>query len=705
VAIPAGIRASVRDRLSQAGIATLHRHQAEAFEEWALGRNVVVTSGTGSGKSLAYAIPAAEACLAEPMARVLLVYPTKALAQDQAAKLESLLPPALRVAVYDGDTPPSRRAAIRKEANVVLTNPDMLHASILPSTTGWAGFLRALRLVAVDEAHTYRGAFGSHVAYVFRRLLRRCAAQRSHPRFVLASATLADPLRHAAALTGLPFVHVGDDASPRGRQTLLSVQTGTDDASPNVTCGRLLAHLAGSGVRTLCFSRSRSAAELVARISQDELEQAGRHRSLVEPYRAGYTPEERRGIERRFFAGELAGLSSTSAMELGVDVGALEAVVVNGYPGSASRFRQQTGRAGRAGREGLAVFVAHADALENWLAADPSRLAGAPPDPTVVNLENPYVAQAQTRCAAFELPPDAAGLAEIGPGAARAAEALVESGEASWSPTRLILHAHSSPAPSVSIRGTGSGRVLLRCAGSPVGEMEAWRAMQEAHEGAVYLHRAETYLVRRLDLASGDAELEKAELPYYTRAIVQSLVVPTVPIEERAATGLHGVLVVTQVRGYRRIALEGQRVLDEHELDLPHHEMGTIGTRTDLSGLAGPEDASAVHALEHAVATVAPVVASLDRSDLASAWSVACPATLSPVVWLYDPVPGGTGASQAAFACWPAIVAQAHALLASCPCPDGCPRCLLTPHCETGNTGLDKAGGLSLLGSLPDASS
>lgn len=697
---PDGLHPRTLERLHAIGVDSLYSHQAEAVQAATIRKNVVVATGTGSGKSLCFLLPLIESLLREPVARALLVYPTKALAQDQAQKIEAILPEGFRCAVYDGDTPKSHRAAARKSAHVILTNPDMLHVGILPYPESWRPFWRSLRMVALDEAHTYRGIFGSHVGLVMRRLRRMCDWMNNTPQFVLTSATMADPLRTAHDLTGLPFEAVTEDGGPQGKRTLVTVPNVLDGPSPNALTSHLLARLSARGIRTLAFGRSRPSVELMARSAKRALKDARLHPEIVEPYRAGYTPKERREIEKQLFEGRLVGLAATSAMELGIDVGELACVLVNGYPGAVSRFWQQAGRAGRAGKEAVVVYVAHADALENLLAEEPDRLVDGALEQGVLKLDNPYVAAGQLRCAAYERPVAEEELEMLGPGAAQAVETLVESGLAVQARGLLIVPDHLSPARNIGLRSAESDSVSLSLGGSVLGEMERWRAMREAHPGAVYLHRAQPYLVRELDLAHGTAHVEPTEVPYFTRPIVQTLVLSKVELEQDGRWRLDAVQVTTSVVGYRRLSLEGAELLAEEPLQLPPHELDTLGARLDLGGLGPCASPEAVHALEHCLAAVAPLATGCDKNDVSTAWAVVAPDTLEPVVYVLDTVPGGTGIAEDAYRRRANLLESGLALLEACECLDGCPKCLLSPQCEAGNAGLDKPGAVALLMSL-----
>lgn len=695
--LPDHLHPKTLERLRSAGLGSLYSHQATALEMHAEGKNVVVATGTGSGKSLCYLIPILENLRREPAVRAMIVYPTKALAQDQAQKIEALFSGDFRCAVYDGDTPKGHRAAARKSAQVILTNPDMLHVGILPYPEVWLPFWRAVNVVALDEAHAYRGIFGAHVGLVMRRLRRMCGWARSEPRFILTSGTLAEPLVTATDLTGLTYDAVVQDGGPQGDRTLITVPNELDGPSPNALSASLLARLCAQNVRTLAFGRSRPSVELMARSARKALKDARLDPNKIEAYRAGYTPKERREIERRLFDGDLAGMAATSAMELGIDVGELECVIVNGYPGAVSRFWQQAGRAGRAGKDSTVVLIAHADALENLLAEEPERLVASAYEHGSLKLDNPYVALAQLRCAAYERPVSPPELDTLGPAAAETADSLVESGQASMAHGMLVVPDHLSPARNVSLRAASSESVSLSLGGSVLGEMERWRAMQEVHPGAVYLHRAQPYLVRDLDLAHGTAHIEPTDVPYFTRPTVQTLVVPTVEIEEEGRWRLMGVQVTTLVLGYRRLSLEGAELISEEPLQLPACEVDTLGARLDLGQVGQSEGPEAVHAVEHCLAAVTPLIAGCDRNDVSTSWAVAAPDTLEPVVYIVDKLPGGTGIAEEAYGRRDALLQAALALLEACPCAEGCPKCLLLPNCESGNVLLDKPGAATLL--------
>lgn len=698
----------LQETIARAGIEQLYTHQAKAIEAALEGRDVVVVTGTSSGKTLCYNVPVIQTCLTEPVATALYLFPTKALAQDQAGKLEQLVPGAdVRVGIYDGDTPKSQRGAIRRSAHVVLTNPDMLHIGILPGHENWGRFFKSLKYIVVDEMHTYRGVFGSHVGGVLRRLLRLCEWYRSKPVIVACSATVANPVELFTKLTGREPALIDEDGAPSSERIIAMVEPPrTEDQenySPNRETAELLAEFARQDVRTLAFCRARISTELVVRYARDMLKEQG---VKVESYRGGYSPEERRDIEQRLFGGELTGLATTSAMELGVDVGGLDAVVLNGYPGSLSSFWQQVGRAGRGEKRGFAVMLAHEDPMEQFIARNPDVVIQGKMESVTVNPQNPHVLSSQLRCAAYERPLSVADVEAFGDGAAQVADDLTEVGDLRFSADRYFYPSYDAPAPKVNIRGAGGDNITLIVGEETIGEMERWRALQYAHEGAVYMHRTRTFVVHSLDLNMNRAILKEEEPGYYTQPIVQSLVEPTVTLQEGEKATLSGMSVTTSVVAFRKVAQDGKRTLGEERLELPPENYDTVGVRFALGAEWSPSEQAdalgAVHGLEHALMAVAPILATCDRRDLGSAWFSVDPADLEPSVYVFDATPGGIGLCEKLFEDTTKWLELALRLIEGCDCADGCPACLLSSHCESLNEHLSKAGTLRILRFLTD---
>lgn len=700
--LPSSLSPDLLDALKASGIERLFRHQAQAIESALAGEDCVISTGTSSGKTLCYVIPALQSCLREPNAKALLIYPTKALAQDQLERINTLAAPlGLKADVYDGDTPRHKRSAIRSDCQLILTNPDMLHAGILPGYSQWSKFLRSLRTIAIDEMHVYRGAFGSHVAWVLRRLLRLAAHNKSRPQILAGSATLPDPAGHARALTGRKVSVVERDDAPRAEKSLHLCTVG--EASPNEVAARLLAGLAGAGVRTLAFSRSRISAELLVRHGRQHLERLGQPLELIDAYRAGYTPKERRAIEKAMFKGELMGLSATSAMELGVDVGELDVVVINGYPGTISSFWQQAGRSGRGGRYGAAVYLAHPDPLEEHLVRDPQELLASPERPQVTTSNLP-IAKGQVKCAAFELPLKDEELSHLPESAEEALHAL-EGDSLAHNNRGWHWLSHEPPSRDVSIRGIGGNDVQLFDGSAIIGSMEQWRALRQAHEGAVYLHRDRTFVVDRLDLEQGVATIRAHSPGYFTEAVIRTRIEEIARRSDEIAgghrLGVANVRVAVSTEGYRKMSLEGQGLLGEEPVELPDYDFETRGILLDLPGDAALTDegrlAGAIHGAEHALYASAPLIAGCDRRDLGSSWTVANEMTLLPRIAIFEESPGGLGYVEVLMANRTAWLERALAFVENCDCDAGCPRCLLLPRCPDRNMPLDKQGARTIL--------
>lgn len=710
--IPA-LHPALKERLASQGIESLYEHQAEAYELALSGKDLVVVTGTNSGKTLCYNLPTLQKLMSEPAARALYIFPTKALAQDQLGKVEELSPKGASAATYDGDTPPSHRPTIRKTASVVLTNPDMLHIGILPSHEIWGKFLRSLRVIVLDEMHVYRGVFGSHTANVLRRLLRVCEWHGARPQIIACSATIGNPRELFSKLTSRDATVVDRDASPKAERTFVFFnpphQTETERFSPNVVTSQILVTLAESGVRSLAFCRARVTVELV-------LQQARRYAArtgtvpaeAIDSYRGGYTAKERRQVEKALFKGELLALVATNALELGVDVGGLDAVILNGYPGSIAGFRQQAGRAGRGSRAGLAVFVPQDEPLEQFLVREPHRLLESEPETVAINPQNTHILQQHLECAAHERPLSPMELDRFGPTALETAEEMDRSGVLRFNAGLFFYPRHDSPAPRANIRGMGSSEVRLLLNGEELGTMERRRALQYAHEGAVYLHRGATFLVLQLDLDKGVAHLEPLlKADYYTQPIVQASIEPLASIDVGSwgsqTCSLVAVSVTDLVLAYKKKSLDGSRILDMVDLNLPPQSFETLAVRLDIVSHPHEEVSRAIggiHGTEHALMAMAPMLAGCDRDDLGSAWMPVCPDTLRPGIYAFDRAPGGVGLSEALFANRGAWASAARQLLTSCTCMEGCPSCLLSSRCESANESLHKGEAISILTEL-----
>jgi DEAD/DEAH box helicase domain-containing protein len=706
--------------LALRGVTQPWEHQAQAAELARGGDNVVLATGTASGKSLAYLLPTLSALIEDERATALYLSPTKALATDQLRALRALTLTQVRAATYDGDTPHEERDWVRRFANLVLTNPDMLHRSVLPRHGDFARFLRGLRYVVVDECHTYRGVFGSHVAQVLRRLRRVCDRYGAAPVFLLASATASDPEVSAGRLVGLPVVPVGDDASPRGQTEFALWEPPLQDAyagehgapvrrSATAEAGELLADLVVEGARTLAFVRSRRGAEAVALTARRHVEEAVPELApRVAAYRAGYLPEERRALEARLQSGDLLGVATTNALELGVDVSGLDAVVLTGWPGTVASVWQQAGRAGRAGQQALAVLVARDDPLDTYLVHHPEALFGRPVEATVLDPSNPYVLGPHLCCAAAELPLTEDDLDVFGDGAAEVLEELVERGLLRKRPRGWFWT--SREKPDADLRGVGGSPVRLVEAptGRLLGTVDRSSAHSQAHTGAVYLHQGETYLVESLDLEDSVALVRPDNPDYSTsaREVTDLRVVSTA--ESTAFDGVRlsfGTVDVThQVVGYLRKRLRTGEVLGEEPLELPPQELRTRSVwytveprLLDAAGLAWGDVPGAAHAAEHAAIGLLPLFATCDRWDIGGVSTALHADTGEATVFVYDGHPGGAGFAERAYARAAAWLTATRDAIAACECATGCPSCVQSPKCGNGNEPLDKAGAVRLL--------
>ena len=702
------MHASVESALLAFGATQLYSHQALAYDAAMRGEDVVVTTGTNSGKTLCYNVPAMQFCMTEPACRCLYLFPTKALAQDQMSKLEQLMPTGIRVGCYDGDTPQSQRSPLRKLGHIILTNPDMLHLGILPSHENWTKFLKSLRLIVIDEMHTYRGVFGSNVASVLRRLLRLCQWHHNRPQIIACSATIGNPEELFRNLTGRTATLVNDDGSPSGKRSFVFFNPpllGTGNRlSSNIAASEIFANLVECDQKTLVFSRSRVGAELVLKYARRRLSKDEQVDPLrIESYRAGYTPKERREIEKAIFKGKLLGLSATSAMELGVDIGTLDGVVINGYPGTTSSFWQQAGRAGRGTRDSLALFVAKDDPLEQFIVRQPAIVLRARNEDVSINPENKQILSKQLLCAAQERPISPTELTRFGTSALSIAEELDRSGELKFSAGLFFYPGADSPAARVSIRGAGD-QIRLLVGGEELGTMDYGRAFTQAHEGAIYLHRGNTFVVKHLDLNMKIAQLEPITCDYYTLAQGTSVIQQRVEITKGPGVSLVGVTVTDQVQLYKRMAQDGDTVLGVEPLDLPAQTFETIAVRIDFPELNLEADVmsqmGAVHGAEHALLSVAPLLAACDRGDLGHGWYATFPDTMAPAVFVYDATPGGVGLCEKLAEVALEWVQSALKLLTSCECEIGCPACLYSTQCESENEVLNKGGAIELLDQL-----
>ncbi len=726
VNLPRDMHPDLARALARLGVPRLYPHQARAMELARQGRHVIISTGTASGKSLCYHLPVYEEILQRPASRALYLFPTKALAQDQLRSLKELHGHEVRSATYDGDTPQELRSWVRREAQVVLSNPDMLHFGILPNHRLWGGFFSNLRYVVLDEAHVARGVFGSHVAQVLRRLRRVAALYGSRPRFFFTSATIANPGEHARNLSGLEAEVVEDDFSPRGRKVfalwnppdILETGGGEIHRSSNLETAELLSRLMRLGVRTIAFSRSRKAAELVYGYVHRYLDAKERELAArLAAYRGGYLPQQRREIERRLFSGELLAVSTTNALELGVDIGELEACLMNGYPGTIASTWQQAGRAGRRQAESLAVLIAADDPLDQYLVRHPEFIFGKACEEAVIDRENPRILGAHLACAAYELPLREEDEEYFGPAMWRALEELEGEGTLRRKGHIMYYARPEAPAQDVNLRSASGSLISIveSDTGSLLGTVEEATSFFHVHPGAVYLHQGESYLVEELDLERKVALVHGARLDYYTNPMDNTDVSVKCMEKEHAAApqlcAMHfgEVEVSTKVYAYQRRRMLTHEILETLGLDLPTQVLTTravwytlppqrlAALELDEYSLAG-----GLHALEHAAIAMLPLFAMCDRWDIGGMSTSGHPDTGRATVFIYDAYPGGVGISARAFELAADHLRATREMVKGCRCKEGCPSCIHSPKCGNGNEPLDKRAALALLALLEE---
>ena len=706
------------------GITAPWTHQAEAADLAHSGRHVVLSTGTASGKSLAYQLPILTTLATDPRARALYLAPTKALGHDQLRAAQALTNAVQRLSdvapsSYDGDSSTDARRFARERSRWIFSNPDMIHLSLLRNHARWAVFLRNLKFVVIDECHYYRGIFGSNVAMVLRRLVRLCERYGAGPTVVFASATTSSPAATASELLGHTVAEVTDDGSPQGGRTVALWEpalridvTGENGAPVRRSAGseaaRVMADLMAEGARTLTFVRSRRGAELTALGARARLEDvAPELAGLVASYRAGYLAEDRRALERALMDGELRGLATTNALELGVDIAGLDAVVLAGFPGTVTSFWQQAGRAGRRGQSALIVLIARDDPLDTFLVHHPAALLDRPIERVVIDPSNPYVLGPQLLCAAAELPLTEA---EVRTWDAEAvADTLVDDGLLRRRPAGYFPAPGLDPHPAVDIRGSSGGQIAILETGTGrmLGSTGAGQAPSSIHPGAVYLHQGETYVVDTLDFEDGIAFVRADDPGYATSAReVTDIKVTGTGVRRTVGpvtVGFVPVSVSHTVVGFLRRRLNGE-VIDFVDLDMPTQSLQTMAVMCAIdpealqrSGIEDIRVPGSLHAAEHAAIGLLPLVASCDRGDIGGVSTAIGPETGTPTIFVYDGYPGGAGFAERGYeqigTWWDATASAIEA----CECPLGCPSCVQSPKCGNGNDPLDKVGAVTVL--------
>jgi DEAD/DEAH box helicase domain-containing protein len=699
------------------GMLPLFTHQARAVDAVLNGQDVAVVTPAASGKSLCYDIPITQAFLTDSTSRALFLFPTKALAQDQLRGLQELLPPKLqgKAAIFDGDTPTSERSSVRRAARAVLTNPDMLHYGMLPNHRSWNRLWPSIRYVVIDEAHVYRGIFGSHVANVLRRLRRLCAHYGSDPQFILSSATIANAGELAEGLIGRPVEVIAEDGAPHGGKHFVfwnppvtDEERGTRSSAGSETA-RLLEMLLNRGARTLAFVRTRRQAELVFIAVRDRLRIENSPQSeRVRPYRASYLAEDRHEVERGLTDGRLLGVVATNALELGIDIGDLDATLITGYPGSIASTWQQAGRSGRSGRESLSVLVAQDNPLDQYLMRHPGFFFGKAHEHARIRPENPYVIDPHLLCAAYELPLGARDTAIYGDSlndhlVQMAKEGALNERYGKW----FISPSVDYPAQDVNIRSAGHSQYLAveSESGRVLEYVDESAAFSQLHPGAIYLHQGESYIVDGLDVSGGVAYLATTNVPYYTesRAVTDIRIVKTNTSKSLNGAVVHvgEVEVSRQVIGYCKRGFYSTDATDEdlgdELLDLPIRVFRTVAFWFNLPALTFKKTlrykqdlAGGLHAMEHAAIGVLPLFALCDRNDIGGVSTPMHKDTGEPQVFIYDGHPGGVGIAEHGFDVLCDLLGATLAVIEECPCADGCPSCVQSPKCGNNNNPLNK---------------
>jgi DEAD/DEAH box helicase domain-containing protein len=719
--------------LEAAHLLPLYSHQAQAINAARSAKNVFIVTPAASGKTLCYNVPVLDAALNDTRSCALYLFPTKALSQDQLRGLRELLAPhqpsspipalpGLDCAIFDGDTPLEERGEIKRSSRLVLTNPDMLHLGILPNHQSWSRFLHHLRYVVVDEAHVYRGIFGSHVANVLRRLRRLSALYGSNPQFICCSATIANPREHIEHLVDLPFEVVDEDGSPYGGKDFVFWNPPVTDRaratrrSANTEATLLFTELVSGGRRTITFARTRKLTELIyiytrEKLAKDRAELAHR----IKPYRAGYLPEERRQIERQLFEGELLGAVATTALELGIDIGSLDATVLTGYPGSIASTWQQAGRSGRGGERSLSFLIALDNPLDQYFMRHPEAFFGKGFEYVLINQANPYILKHHLLCAAWERPLDDRDREIFGNSFAQARDELMEEGLLRNRQGRYYPSPHLTyPAEGVNIRSASSDRYTVVDVSQGNREMEtveAAVAFFQIHPGAIYLHQGESFLVSELDIPSRTAYARPIDADYYTQTKdTTDLSISKVNLEKEALgvkVHLGEVTVTTTVVSFRKRRQFTEEIIGEQPLDLPSQTFPTIALWFDIPShviprlaTRGLDLAGGLHATEHAAIALLPLFALCDRNDIGGLSTPAHPDTGNAQVFIYDAYPGGIGIAEKGFELIEQLWQATLKAISECPCESGCPSCIQSPKCGNNNEPLDKRAAQLILEAL-----
>ena len=684
-----------------------YSHQAEAINKVRQGKNVVIVTPTASGKTLAFNIPVLEALTEDPNATALYLYPTKALTNDQLKVLRELekdIGIKASPNIYDGDTPQSQRASIRENSKIILSNPYGLH-QYLPWHYKWRTFLKNLKFVIIDEAHVYRGVFGSNVAMLLRRLMRICSYYNADPQIILSSATIANPEEHAKRLTGKDFEVISKDGAPKGKKTFMfwnppfidndnTIRRSTHQETKDLLTLSILKNL-----QTLCFTTSRQMAELITRWTKEELRQRSpKLQNLITAYRAGYLPQERRQIENRLKNKDLIGVVSTNALELGIDIGSLDSVIISGYPGTVISTWQQAGRAGRTNAESLVTLVAFQNPLDQYFMKHPDDFFGRPHEQAIIDLHNQYISLGHIMCAASELPitdNDRKFFPEL---FSESIHALEQQHLVRKTPRGYVYSGTARPVEVVNLESISDKTVTVLSKGNVLETLPLNKAYEEAHEGAVLLHQGETYISEELNLETLTAKVRQEDVNYYTEVLkdVDVTIKKTFQEkQEKVKIGL-GELTITETY-HQYLTKTYDEVIKRLPLDLPLLTFTTVGLwflvpdklRKELESQNLDFDGG-LHAVEHAMIAMSPIFAMCDRWDIGGLSTPLHPDTGEPTIFIYDGFEGGIGISENLYANIKLLWEKTLQLIDNCECKEGCPSCIYSPKCGNENEPLDK---------------
>ncbi len=717
IGFPENIHPFFFEYFKKKGIRGLYLHQIKVFRFANYGMNVIVTSGTSTGKTLAFNIPVLNKLFSDKKSTAFYIYPTKALARDQLKKLDELIEGRFVFGVYDGDTPQGSRTFLRKNARLIMTNPDLLHLGILPYHQNWARFFANLKYVVIDEAHYYSGILGTHVAEIMRRLRRIANFYGAYPQFILASATLGNPKEFAERLVGENFEVVSDFALPPNRKVFAMFNPATIDKKTNTKRSIyreavwLIKLLVENNIRTIVFSRSRQGTELIAKYLKNALSKD--KKNLVSSYRAGYTKEDRRAIEKALKSGDLLAVVTTNALELGIDIGDLDATIIVGYPGTISALFQESGRSGRK-RESITIFITSSNPLDQYFVKDPEYIFSKKFESISLNPSNFYILKPHMKCAAFEIPLEENLDREyFGITAHGIISKLSEEKTIEKSGQRYYYSLRDFPAANVDIRGSGGQEISLIDADTDevIERISLKRALEEAFKGAVYLHRAESYVVEELNLPSRFALLKKKNVNYYTDSLVVHRIEVKKVVDEREVFGTKlffgDVMVSEKVVGFIRKQYGTEQKIGAEEIDLPETIFETKAFWFPLSENAesavvqsGEEIPGSIHAAEHLLVAMMPLIVVCDRKDVGGVSHPLHPDTNRPTIFVYDGAEGGVGLAEKGFERFESLLNAAYKTVSSCPCEDGCPSCIYSPKCGNDNKPLSKKGAILLLGEM-----